>query len=138
MKSVRPIKPRVFAGFPTRADHAVILQGVAEQGPDAVPHAVRPGYKISMLTHEQRHETSALCLQKVMALLANKPGLSRVKRLLPQLLKATKGINDGEVLIEVGKLLFFHGAHCMDAVPRGRKPFYKVQLSQISRGKGQP
>lgn len=139
MNSDQRLEDGVLAGVtPAHPNDAVILQCVAQQGVDGVSHDARRLHGIDVATYNHRHEASVLQLHKVMALRSMKERGQALGGLLAQLLEATKGINDGEVLFNVGRVLLTHGAHCMSAVLPWRKRSFALRLPPVPKGKEQP
>lgn len=117
---------------PDGAHDTVVDQGVADEP------FVRDGkiyikrLKVRTLVHEQRHEASRIGLHDIAARRADEPGFVRIHGLLTQLLEATEGMNDADVLLEIGEWLMRHGAHCIDAVAFVRKPFFRLTLPPLT------
>ena len=110
-------------------DDTVVDQLEANQRPQ---HVAKPSYysrEIKRFPKDYRDRLTSERLQNIVSRHAKKPGFDRIHRALTDLLQLTEGINDGEVLLEVGAFLFFHGAQCMAEVPTGRKPEFAVRLA---------
>lgn len=129
--SLEPIIDGLAAVTPHGGSHAVIDQGVTDE-PFVIHGEVRvQRLKVRPLVHQQRHEASRVRLNDVAARHADEPGFVRIHGLLSQLLEATELSNDAEILLQVGKWMMRHGAHCVDAVAAVRKPFFGVTLPPL-------
>lgn len=123
----------VLAGVtPDGADDAVVHQGVADEPFVRDGQVYVQRLKVRSLVQDQRHEASRIGLDDVAARHTDKPGFHGIHGLLTQLLETTKLTNDAEILLDVGKWMMRHGAHCIDAVAAVRKPFFKLTLPPLA------